>query len=249
MFQLARKQLASFGVAHGVEQGAGRPEALQQRCRFLHQPVLVHAAGAPVDALTQIRRIEAQFQDPPGRRPLTLLTGEGPAGGVEHLQGPLGTHGIGRHDSCRRRRVRLSQQAVAEGLAERRQLGPQGWLRGDRRGRQARQQRLEIEAAAAHQQGHAAAAVFCGDGGLGQLGEFLKIDRLVGIAQIEEFVPHAAPLGGGGLGGAHIHPPVELAGIHRDHRQIKGLGQLQGQVGLAASGGPHQGDGHGLECP
>ena len=91
--------------------------------------------------------------------------------------------------------------------------------------------------------------MFRGDGCLGQRGEDLQVDRLVGVAQVQELVPHPAPLGGSGLGGAHIHPPVELAGIHRDHRQIKGLGQLHGQVGLAAGCWPHQGDGHGLERP
>ena len=127
---------------------------------------------------------------------------------------------------------------------------PASWARragwgGTAGGRKARQQRLQVEAAAPHQQGHPPAPVFGGDGGLGQLGELLQVDRLIGIAQVQQFVAHPAPLGGGGFGGAHLHAAVELARIHRQHGQVEGFGQGDGQVGLAAGGGPHQGDGEG----
>ena len=48
------------------------------------------------------------------------------------------------------------------------------------------------------------------------------------------------------FGGADIHLPVELAGIHVDHRQIQPFGDLQGQGRFAAGGGSEQGDHQGI---
>jgi hypothetical protein len=64
---------------------------------------------------------------------------------------------------------------------------------------------LDVEAAAAGQQRHAAPLVFGRDGGFGDGPEFLQVDRVVGFAQIEQFVAHLRPLGRAWLGGAHIH--------------------------------------------
>ena len=100
---------------------------------------------------------------------------------------------------------------MAQGLAEGLQLGPQLRLGRDRRWCHPLADRLEIEAAAAHQQGDAAAPVFGGDG-LFRLGaELLKVDRLVGPAQIQQLMPHRRPLLRGGFGGADVHLRVELA--------------------------------------
>ena len=55
-------------------------------------------------------------------------------------------------------------------------------------------------------------------------------------------MPHPRPLGGAGLGGADVHVCVDLARVHRQHGQVKGLGDGDGQVGFAAGGGPQQHD-------
>ena len=49
------------------------------------------------------------------------------------------------------------------------------------------------------------------------------------------------------LGGSDVHLPIELAGIHVDHGQIKPFGDVQRQGGFAAGGGPEQGDHQGRE--
>jgi len=96
-----------------------------------------------------------------------------------------------------------------------------------------------------HQQGDAAPAVLGRDRFAGQGGEVLQGDRLVGPAQIEQFMAHPPALLGAGLCGADVHLAVELARIDRQHRQVEGLRQLDRQGGLAAGGGSHQGDHQG----
>ena len=48
------------------------------------------------------------------------------------------------------------------------------------------------------------------------------------------------------LGGSDVHLPIELAGIHVDHGQIKPFGDVQRQGGFAAGGGPEQGNHQGV---
>ena len=72
--------------------------------------------------------------------------------------------------------------------------------------------------------------------------KFLQRHRLVGIAQVEQVVRHPGPLLGGGLSGSYVHLPIELAGIHVDHRQSEPFGQLKGEAGFAAGGRSQQGD-------
>ncbi len=148
-------------------------------------------------------------------------------------------------------RIGLAQELVAEGLTELLELGPQGGLGRHRRGFEALGESPQVEATAAHEEGHAPAAVFGGDGRPGGAAELLQVDRLVGVAQVEQVMAHPGALLGARFGGADAHAPVELAGVDREHGQIKGFGQLDRQGGLAAGGGSHQGDqqgrqGHGI---
>lgn len=249
--QLCGQQRASFAVADGGQQGQAGAVAADQLPGFLHQAIAVELLAAPADALAQVRGVEAQLQQPPWGRAGSGLGRVRPARGIDHLQGPLGAHGIGGGDPPGGEGIGLSQELVAEGLTELLQLGPQGGLGWHRRWFEPLGQGPQVEAAAAHQQGHTPAAVFGGDGRPGDGAEFLQVDRLVGIAQVQQLMAHPGALLGARFGGADAHAPVKLAGIDRKHGQIQGFGQLDRQGGLTAGGGSHQGDqqrrqGHGI---
>jgi hypothetical protein len=238
--QLARQQLQGFAVADRLQQRQVGAEAPGQLLRFLHQAIGIERTGTAGDPLPEVAGVKAQFKHPPGGWPLALLAGQGPTGGVQNLQGPLGAHGVGMVDAPCRFRIGLTQQLVAGGRPQRRQLGAQGRLWRNRRWLQPLGEGLQVQPAAPHEKGHAAALVFGGDGGLGRLAELLQVQRLVGRAQVEQAVGHAHPLSGGGFGGADVHARIKLSGIHREHREAEVAGQLQGQGRLTAGGGPEQ---------
>ena len=129
---------------------------------------------------------------------------------------------------------------MAEGLAEGCQLGAQLGLGRHGGGIHPLGDCLQVEAAAPRQERQGLAGQFGVELGLGDGAEFLQVERLVWIAQIQQLVAGLGPLGGGGLGGAHIHLAVELARIHVQHRQIQGPCQGDRQVGLAAGRGAEQ---------
>src|SRR5205085_2215987 len=65
---------------------------------------------------------------------------------------------------------------------------------------------------------------------------------LGGVGQVEQVVRDLGPLGGGGLGRADVHPPVDLHGVHRDQLDVgQAAGDLEGEGGLARRGRPDQG--------
>ncbi len=132
----------------------------------------------------------------------------------------------------------LTQQLVAERLAQGLELCPQLRLRRHRWRGHPLGDRFEVEATAAHQQGDAPPRVFRRDRPLRFRAEFLQVDRLIGPAQIQQLMAHRRPLGWCGLGGADVHLLVELARIHRQHRQIQRLGQRDAKGCFAAGGGP-----------
>ena len=135
---------------------------------------------------------------------------------------------------------------MAEGLAQGLELGSQLRLGRHRRWRHPLGDGLEIQPTASHEQGDAAAGVFGGDGLLGFGAKLLQVDRLIGAAQIQQLMAGRRPLFRRGLGGADIHLLVELARIHRQHRQIQRSGQLDAEGRFAAGGGAQQHDHQGL---
>ena len=115
--QAAADHLQCFAVADGLQQRQISAVALAQAPGLVHQPIAVELLGALLDALAQVGGIEAQFQHPPGRRRGCGLAAHRLPGGVEHLQGALGAHGIGRGDLGGGLGVGALQQWVADALA------------------------------------------------------------------------------------------------------------------------------------
>ena len=199
-----------------------------------------------LDALAQVGGVEAQFQHPPGRRRGCGLAAHRLPGGVEHFQGALGAHRISRGDFGGGRGVGGLQQGVADVLAQDRELLAQLRLGCHGRRLKATGEGLEIQTAAAHQQRHAPLLQSGVDArGCDRL-KLLEGDRLIGRAQVQQMVRHPRLLLRRGLGGSDVHLPIELAGIHVDHRQIQPFGDVQRQGGFAAGGGPEQGDHQGV---
>jgi len=140
----------------------------------------------------------------------------------------------------------LLQQGMAGGLSQLAQLGPQSGLRWNRRWPQTACERLEVEAAAPHQQGAAAAL----DGPVHRLHcerlKLLQRQRLIRWPQIQQVMGGRPLLRCGRFGGADVHLPIELAGIHVDHVQLELPGQLDPQGGFAARRGAEKNDHQGL---
>jgi len=234
-----------FVIADCAEQRQIVSMAPHQPFGFLQQAAPVKLHGAGLDALPQISRIESQFEHPPWRWHAALLIAQGPAGGVDHLQGTLGAHAVGGGDAQRSGWIAVAQKLVTGALAQVRQLLAQHRLGRHRRWRHPLGQGLEIKARAPRQQGQAAAPVFSLDGHCGELAELLQVDRVVGFAQIEQLMAHGLALGRRRFGRAHVHPPVELSRIDVEHGQVEGPGQGDGKGRLAAGGGPQQHDREG----
>ncbi len=62
------------------------------------------------------------------------------------------------------------------------------------------------------------------------------------IGHVEQVVDDLGPLGGGGLGRAHVHAPVDLHGVDRHQLHVReGARRLEGHGRLPGRGGAHQG--------
>ena len=62
------------------------------------------------------------------------------------------------------------------------------------------------------------------------------------IGHVDHMVGHAPHFLGGGLGGAHVHAPVELHGVAGQHLAVQGQSQLHGQPGFPGRRGPDHAD-------
>ncbi len=110
---------------------------------------------------------------------------------------------------------------------------------------------LDVEAGPADQDGGAAGRQQVLDHGPGV--PLVGGDRggLGHVEHVEQVVRHALPLGLGHLGGADVHPPVQLHGVGVDHLAAAAQGQPHRQVGLSGGGGaddrdrPGRAGGHG----
>ena len=109
-------------------------------------------------------------------------------------------------------------------------------------GADACEERLQVEAAAADDDGEAAAGVDVGDGGAGAAGEFAGGVALGGVEDVEEVVGDALAVLFGGFGGAEVEAAVGLEGVGVDDLAAAGLGEGQGQAALAYGGGAYYGD-------
>ena len=164
------------------------------------------------------------------------------AGELPHLQGahqpPLVLQPGGG------RRIHLAQPLPQGAGAPRRELvldpGPH---RGVGAGQLEHVQgRAHVESRAAHQDGDPAAdADFCESGPGGAL-EVRDRGLLGDVEDVEEVVGHPAPLLRGRLGGADVHPAVELHGVGVDDLPAQPQGELDAQGGLAGARGPDDGD-------
>jgi len=70
--------------------------------------------------------------------------------------------------------------------------------------------------------------------------KFLKRDRLIRGAQVEQVMGHALLLFGRGFGRADIHFSVELARIDVEDLQLEVLSKLKGERGFATRRRAHQ---------
>ena len=62
------------------------------------------------------------------------------------------------------------------------------------------------------------------------------------VESVQEVMAYARPVGRGGLGGADVHPAIELEGVGVDDLGPEPLGQLEGDLALARGGRAHDGD-------
>ncbi|GAA2968038.1 hypothetical protein GCM10010483_09510 [Actinokineospora diospyrosa] len=63
------------------------------------------------------------------------------------------------------------------------------------------------------------------------------------LEHVELVVGDAAALGGGDLGGADVHAPVQLQGVGVDDLAAEVFGEVVAEFGLAGRGGADDGDG------
>ncbi len=95
--------------------------------------------------------------------------------------------------------------------------------------------RPEMEPRPAHDQHRARFRAFQGPPGLAA--ELGHGEGVLGLGHVDHVVPDPPPLLDGGLSGADVHSPVDLARIHRQDLGSDPLRHRHGQVGLAGGGG------------
>ena len=106
-----------------------------------------------------------------------------------------------------------------------------------RRGEEAIEQRAQVEACSATDDGQAAALRDLADGLAGEAAVVSGGAGLVGRGDVDEVVRDAGALGQGGLGCADLHAAIDGDGVAGDDFAGESLGEGEGKRGLAAGGG------------
>ncbi len=230
---------------------AGRPQARD----LVQQTGREHGLKARIDG--RVKRVAGRRrQDQPQRgracdcRGLRLPVTERPAGAAVYLQAATDALAIGRRDARRRCGIDTGQLGVQRRPAARGGLvfDRQSELRiGGRQRRQAPFQCAKVQEGAADQQRHVAAGLDLRDQALRVVAKFARRVGLVRIANVDQVVRHGGARGGVGLGGADVHAPVHLAGVHADDLARQATGDGQRQRRLAGGGRTEQENGgHGM---
>ena len=180
-----------------------------------------------------------------------VLAAHGHTGLLEHLNGAdhaaavVGVQaggGFGVHSGQAGMQALLAARLVRQGV----ELGAQAFIPARAAQRQPVHQRLEIQARAAHQNRHPAARQNLRDHLFRRHGIVGHGVGFGGIGHIQHVVRQERALLRRGLGGADVHAPVDLHGVHADDFAPKALGQLQAQIAFSAGSGTCHGDHGGL---
>ena len=120
--------------------------------------------------------------------------------------------------------VGLPLQPAAHGGIDRRTL------------EQAEEKRFEVERRAADEERRLAPRLDGGDGGLRPVEPPSHVGRLPRVENVDQVVRHAAADGGGRLGRADVHAPIERHRVHRDDLGPESVGEVEGKGRLARPG-------------
>src|SRR5690606_28397245 len=104
------------------------------------------------------------------------------------------------------------------------------------------QNRLDVEACPPRQDREFPPPVNLLDRLVGQLLVLGYVETLVGLDDVDKVMGHPFPLGGGRLVGADVEALVHLHGVGSHHFASEAQGELDGNLGLAHRGWPHDDD-------
>ncbi len=201
-------------------------------------------AGAPSDALVELLSgaRDAEVASAVASDAETVLCVPGAlraTGELVHLEGAAHAHEVVRREAARARRVHEGELGVERGPPSfaRDDLVPRAnvRIRGRRRS-QPEDERADPEKRASADDRHAAATADVGDGRVGELGEPLGLERLVGVDAVDEVMRRRRALGRRGLTRADVEAAVDLDAVGSDDLAAKPVGEADGELGLAARG-------------
>ena len=129
------------------------------------------------------------------------------------------------------------KRLVALAAGESKILLPYSGVGGRGRRGAAGQQQFDIQPRAARKDGQPAAGAYVPRGCGGADGEVGRGKGRVDVEDVDEMVRDARPLGRRGLGGADVHPAVDLHRVARENLAVQFLGQPQRERALAGRGG------------
>ena len=111
-----------------------------------------------------------------------------------------------------------------------------------RGGEEAVDERAQVEAGAAGDDGQVAAFGDAGEGFAGQAAVVAGGAGLVGPGDVDQVVRDEGALFVRGLGGADLHLAIDGDGVAADDLAVELFGETQGERGLAAGGGADEHD-------
>jgi len=207
----------------------------QERLHLVHQTGLDHRLHSGVDSPGGVFALSSDSHDDRGiaqrrRGPLLLLLAKRAAGGLPHLQGPLdpfvvvrvnspGRFGIDLGQLRVQRRGPLAAGAIAQG-------SPEAFIRR-RPLEHAVHQAHQVERRARQGQHAMPAAEDVGDCPVGLVCKAGDAERFRRLGHVDHVMLHARQLGLRRLGGADVHPAIDLHGVDAENLGVEPLGKIQ----------------------
>ena len=239
-----------LGIPHGPERRqCGIVSRLEETGHLLGKSRLEHCFQAAADPGLQLFLRPPDPDDHGSKRPVgkavaLLPRGEPFTRKVVDFQCPGEPVGvIGMDLRCGIGIDALQQAVKSAGRKGGGIFQPAAKVRAGRRGRaETLENGLEIEPGSPHEKRDHPSHIETGQ----ELYDFLPVtpraERLVRIRQVDEVVTDAANLVGGGLGGADIEAPVDLAGVDVDDFGAEGLCDRDRKFRLPGCGRTDEGD-------
>ena len=229
----------------------GSVPPLEEPPYLVHEPLLHHPRRCaprcvgPARPQARSRTMTKPCEGLPVGRGLPMPPRQRSAGQKRHLQGPRQALGPALHGQRRALRVQpphprrkafdsLPRHPAAQGLPT---GDVHGGLREDRL-----HERPQEEPGATHQDGHAPPFADLPDPPPHVPGEAPRAVPLVGVEEVETVVRHGRAGSRVHLRRAHVHPPIDLPGVHRDDLGLQSARHLQRQPGLARGRGADDGE-------